>query len=123
MPNDFYPQDITADETALGFRLLMFEGFGLPDGRIYPVPVPVVAKLLDASDMLVKRKENGQVYYSHQRYGRDAEFKDADVRPDWSPMLDLNPDARRAIMDFERGLHRSAYGGKLIGVPYKLLQI
>jgi hypothetical protein len=121
MPDDFYPQDITSDESALGFCLRVFEGLGLPDGRIYPVAVPVVAKILDASDILVKRKEDGIIFYSHQRFGRDSALSKAmnEVRPSWSPIVDPEIYAPHAIAKFESGEHNKAHGRTIVGAPFK----
>jgi len=72
MPDDYFPQEMTANEKTLGFQLLVLEGFGLPDASVDLAQVPVVAKRLSPSDVLVKVCRDGLMFYSHRRFGRPA---------------------------------------------------
>src|SRR5580692_10148030 len=49
------PQEISQDESRLGFELRLIDGIGaLRGSQITPIPVPLVAKVLSSSDILIK---------------------------------------------------------------------
>jgi len=110
MPDDYFPQEMTANEKTLGFQLLVLEGFGLPDASVDLAQVPVVAKRLSPSDVLVKVCRDGLMFYSHRRFGRPAGAERADAphqprchQPRWFPVQSAIPVAEVAIARFEHG--------------------
>ncbi|MGO8698984.1 MAG: hypothetical protein ACLQVY_14815 [Limisphaerales bacterium] len=105
MADDYFPQEMTANERALGFQLLVLEGFGLPDPHVDLAQVPVVAKRLSPSDVLVKFCRDGLMFYSHRRFGRPAgaERTNASHPPGWFPVQSAIPVAEVAIAGFENG--------------------
>jgi hypothetical protein len=119
MTNDTYPQDISADESALGFQSLLIDGIGdLMASRIHVVPVPVVAKILDSSDVLIKLYNlNGKIVYSHRRWGRDSRHTSLDHRS-WYPILSPVPDAHIVIDNFKTGGVKGLFDEEIIGFPF-----
>jgi hypothetical protein len=86
------------------------EGFGLPDPHVELAQVPVVAKRLSPSDVLVKVCRDGLMFYSHRRFGRQAgaERAGASHQPGWFPVQGAIPVAEIAIAMFESGENKKA---------------
>ena len=120
MKDDFYPQEISADEAALGFQRLLIDGIGdLRASMIYVVPVPVVAKILDSSDVLIKIYDsNRKVAFSHKRWGRDRRIDTLDVRR-WFPIHAPIGDARLVIDNYKTGRMKGMFEDEIIGFPFK----
>jgi hypothetical protein len=120
MKDDYYPQEISQKESALGFRLLLIEGIGaLMGSQIRPVPVPVVACVLSSSDVLVKiRAENGRVAYSHRRFGcsKRTPYR---RRPEWSPVSLPVSNAQKLISDFKSNIHTENFPQSVNPFPFK----
>jgi hypothetical protein len=110
MPDDYFPQELTAKERDLGFELLVLQGFGLPDAPVELVEVPVVAKRLNSSDVLLKVCRDGLMFYSHQRFCQPlgAEKADTSQQPQWLLVQTAIPVAEVAIAEFENGENRKA---------------
>jgi len=115
-----YPQDITEAEADMKFQRLLVQGIGnWKDGRMSSKSVPVVARILSESDVIVKLcKPFGRIYYAHWRYGYFESLRGL-KRATWEPLLPLAADARRLISDFDSGVHKKGFAGELIGVPFK----
>jgi hypothetical protein len=110
MPDEYFPQEMTVNERALGFQLLILEGFGLPDAPVNLAPVPVVAKRLNSSDVLLKICRDGLMFYSHQRFCRPlgAERAETPSPPRWFLVQSASPVAEIAIAQFENGANETA---------------
>jgi hypothetical protein len=123
MEYENYPQEITADESALGFQHLVLEAYGLPHETIPPLSdAPVVVKRLSPSDALVKILFSGEVAYSHKKFGKDVEYirHPDDVRCEWWPIFDPCQDAKFAIARFESGSKGSAFDKVIISFQYRV---
>ena len=120
MTNEAYPQAITADEAAAGFQRLLIDGIGDPmASMIYVVPVPVVAKILDSSDVLVKIYDlDGKVVYSHRRWGRDSRLTPLEERS-WYPIHSPMPDANLVIDNYKTGRVKGIFEDEIIGFAFK----
>lgn len=120
MTSDTYPQAITADESAVGFQCLLIDGIGDPMGsRIQVVPVPVVAKILDSSDVLVKIcDDRGQIVYSHRRWGRDNRNTPLDRRS-WYVIHSAMPDANLLIDNYKTGRVKGMFEDEIIGFAFQ----
>jgi len=110
MPDEYFPQEITANERALGFQLLILEGFGLPDAPVELTEVPVVAKRLNSSDVLLKICRDRLMFYSHQRFCRPvgAERAETPLHPRWFLVQSAIPVAETAIANFKNGENEKA---------------
>ena len=66
-----YPREISDAESELKFQRLLIEGMGKwNDGKMLSEPVPVVGRILSASDVLIKAYDCvGRITYSHWRWG------------------------------------------------------
>lgn len=60
MANDYYPQEITADERVLGFESLVLPAYGFPHETIHLSDARVVAKRLSPLEVLVKQLFDGE---------------------------------------------------------------
>jgi len=114
-----YPQDISTDESALGFQRLLVDGIGDPMGsRINIVPVPVVARILDSSDVLIKINDlSGKVAYSHRRWGRDSRLTALEDR-DWYPIHSPIPDANLVIDNYKTGRVKGMFEDEIVGFKF-----
>jgi hypothetical protein len=119
MTSDTYPQDMSADESALGFRRLLIDGVGDPmAGRVQVVPVPVVARILDSSDVLIKIYDlRGKVAYSHRRWGRNQHHTNLEHRS-WCAIFSPMADANQVIDNFKTGRITGLYEDEVVGFPF-----
>jgi hypothetical protein len=110
MPDEYFPQEMTARERDLGFELLVLEGFGLPEACADLVEVPVVAKRLNSSDVLLKVCRDGLMFYSHQRFCQPlgAVNTAASQQPRWFLMQSAMPAPEVAIARFKNGENAKA---------------
>jgi hypothetical protein len=120
MTSEAYPQAMTADESAAGFQRLLIDGIGDPMGsRIHVVPVPVVARILDSSDVLIKIYDlDGRVAYSHRRWGRDSRLTPLDERS-WYPIHTPMPDFSLLIDNYKTGRVPGMFEDEIIGFAFK----
>ena len=119
MTREPYPPDISADESALGFQRLLIDGIGDPMGsRIQVVPVPVVARILDSSDVLIKIYDHrDRVSYSHRRWGRDSRNTALEHRS-WYPIHSPIPDAELVIDNYKTGRVPGMFEDDIIGFKF-----
>ncbi|MGO8696859.1 MAG: hypothetical protein ACLQVY_03970 [Limisphaerales bacterium] len=112
-----YPQEISTLEARWGFELLLIEGIGdLMAGQRNPIPVPVVAKILTASDILIKVFElKRRVMYSHRRFGHFKRIP----RNFWTPLSHLQEDLRQFIFDFNAGTQGESFGYEIVPARFK----
>jgi hypothetical protein len=112
-----YPQDISAAEADLKFQRLLLEGMGnWKDGTMLSSPVPVVARILSPSDVLVKALDcAGRVAYGHWRWG----FSKSLGYSGWHSLSTPTPDARQLIYDFSFNVHQERCPNDVSGVPFK----
>jgi hypothetical protein len=118
MTNEDYPQEMSQNESDLGFRLLLIEGIGaLMGSRLNPVPVPVVAFVLSSSDILVNIYDlNGKILYSHRRFGH---LKGSPAkRNEWRPIANPVLDAKQLIYDFSFNAHREFFTHETVPVEF-----
>ena len=115
-----YPQDVTSEESELKFQRLLIEGFGVwKDGRMLGDSVPVVARILSPSDVLVKVWDPmGLVRYAHWRAGYYKSFGDP-KKCHWHSLSTPAADARQLICDFSFGVHEERCRNDCVGVPFK----
>jgi hypothetical protein len=122
MTNEAYPQAISADEAAAGFQRLLIDGIGDPmASRICVVPVPVVAKILDSSDVLVKiydLRDRKKVAYSHRRWGRDSRLTPLETR-EWNAIHFPMPDFGLLIDNYKTGRIPGMFEDEIIGFPFR----
>ena len=120
MKDEGYPQDISPDETELKFTRLLIEGFGVwKDGRLSSEPVPVVARILSPSDVLVKVWDpTGSVRYAHWRAGYS---KSVGSRKNchWHSLSTPTADARQLVYDFSFDAHEERCRNDVMGVAFK----
>jgi hypothetical protein len=120
MRDEGYPQDISPDESELKFVRLLIEGFGVwKDGRMSGEPVPVVARILSPSDVLIKVWDpTGLVRYAHWRSGYS---KSVGSRKNchWHSLSTPTADARQLIYDFSFEAHEERCRNDVTGVPFK----
>lgn len=92
--------------------LLLVDGIGaLMADRINPVPVPVVARVLSSSDILVKIYDSkGTIKYSHRRWGRNRALQ---LQNGWIPTFVPTLDLRQFIFDFNAGTHHEFFTDQL----------
>jgi hypothetical protein len=118
--DDRYPQDISPDESDLKFQRLLIEGFGAwKEGRMSAKPVPVVARILSPSDVLVKVWDpTGLVRYAHWRSGYS---KSVGSRKNchWHSLSTPTADASQLICDFSFQAHEERCPNDVIGVPFE----
>jgi hypothetical protein len=83
---------------------------------IYPVPVPIVAKILNKSDILVKVLDHaGRPTYGHRRWGYHKPMGEASM--DWMPIgMTLFP--RQYISDFSFDVHNEMFSQDIVEVPF-----
>jgi len=114
-----YPQEMTADEISAGFQHLLIDGIGdLMASQIHVVPVPVVAKILDSSDVLIKVYDHRErVGYRHQRWGRDSRCTPLEHRS-WYPIHGAMPDFKLVIDNYKTGRVPGIYEDEIIGFPF-----
>lgn len=116
-----YPQTVSPTEAKWGFDLLWIEGIGdLMTGEKNLAAVPVVAKILSASDILMKVYElKRRVVYSHRRWGH---FKKT-PRNFWTPLSHLQRDLRQYIFDLNAGALEGAleepFGREIVAARFK----
>jgi len=115
-----YPQDITEAEADMKFQRLLIQGIrNWKDGRMSGKSVPVIARILSESDIIIKlRNPLGRIYYAHWRHGYFESLRGM-IRTAWQDFLPFAADARRLISDFDSGVRRKAFAGEVIGVPFK----
>ena len=120
MKNNPYPQDISEEEAALGFQHLLVDGIGDPMGsRIDIIAVPIVSKVLDSSDILIKIYDlQGKTAYSHRRWGRDSRLTPLEHRS-WCPIHSPIPDAKLVIDNFKTGRVKGMFEDDIIGFAFK----
>jgi hypothetical protein len=113
MNDNYYPQEISEDEASLSFRHLLIDGIGVVMGsQIDPHPVPVVARVLSTSDVLIKiRPKNDRDAYSHQRFGYSEITSYRGTQ--WQPVSTPVSDARKLISDFNGGVHKETFPNKI----------
>jgi hypothetical protein len=119
-PDEGYPQDISPDEADLKFQRLLIEGMGLwKDGKMSSEPVPVVARILSPSDVLIKAWDCvGRITYWHWRWGFSKSF--SGLRScSWHSLSTPTPDARQLIYDFSFGAHNERCPNDVSEVPFK----
>jgi hypothetical protein len=94
-----YTQDISPSESFLGFQRMLVDGIGdLMDLQALPTPVPIVAKVLNSSDILIKvLNPHGKPAFSHRRWGFDLVTGRALLR--WIP-IGKTADPAQYISDF-----------------------
>jgi len=113
---------MTADESAAGFQRLLIDGIGDPmASRIRVVPVPVVAKILDSSDVLVKIYDLGdreKVAYSHRRWGRDSRLTSLEHRS-WNAIHMPMPDFSLLVDNYKTGRVPGMFEDEIIGFAFK----
>ena len=112
-----YPQDISAAEADLKFQRWLLEGMGnWKDGTMLSEAVPVVARILSPSDVLVKAWDcTGRVAYWHWRWG----FSKSLGYFGWHSLSTPTPDARQVIYDFSFHVHQERCPNDVSGVPFK----
>jgi hypothetical protein len=119
MPNQVgeYTQDISPDESFLGFQRLLVDGIGaIKDPQARPTPVPVVAKILNSSDILIKvSNPDGNPAFSHRRWGFDLVTGRALLR--WIP-IGKTADPVQYISDFGFDIHDSLLSRDILGEEF-----
>jgi hypothetical protein len=120
MTNETYAQAMTEDESSEGFQGLLIDGIGDPmAGNIQVVPAPVVAVILDSSNVLIKTYDHrGKVGYSHRRWGRDSRATALEHR-DWYPIHSPMPDASLVIDNYKTGGVKGMFEDEIIGFVFK----
>jgi hypothetical protein len=111
-----YPQDISAAEADLKFERLLIEGIGKwKDGKMLSEPVPVVARILSPSDVLIKAWDcAGRIRYWHWRWGLS---KSLGYRG-WHPLSTPMPDPRQLICDFNTNDDEERFPNDVSGLPF-----
>lgn len=119
MTTNPFPQDISADESAAGFQRLLIDGIGDPmASRINIVPVPIVARILDTTDVLVKIYNlNGEIAYSHRRWGRDSKLTALEHRR-WHAIHTPGPNALAIIDNFKTKEVKGMFEDEIIGFKF-----
>jgi hypothetical protein len=114
-----YPQDITEKEAEMKFQRLLVQGIGnWEDGRMSSKSVPVVARILSPTDVIIKVFDlTGRIRYVHWRHGYFESLRGL-FRAAWQPLLPLTADAKQLISDFDSGVHKRGFAGEVIGVPF-----
>jgi hypothetical protein len=120
MKDEEHPQDISTEESDLKFERLLIDGIGAPLGsQVSPVPVPVVARVLSPSDVIIKICDlKGRVRYSHRRWGYR--------KPPGSPescqwrQVGLAPilDPKQLISDYSSGVHEEFFTNGFVAAPF-----
>jgi hypothetical protein len=100
--------DISDEEKLLGFEVILIQD---PSWNMVHAPavVPVVAKILNSSDVVLKIMLFGQPAFSHRRFGWMREAKMLNLPPEWNPVGNPYPDAQIAV--FEASIHASETDG------------
>ena len=93
-----YPQELTEEETELGFQLLEIES--LAEWQQQSIPQIAVAVILSPSSILVK----GRNEYRHAIFGRDSIFKTRQGNPMWIWTPDDIHDAAQYLHEYGLGL-------------------
>lgn len=119
MTSEPYPQDISKDDSALGFQRLLIDGIGDPmSGQIPVASVPVVAKILSSSDVLIKQFDlNGRIKYAHKRWGRDNRHTTLEHRG-WYSIHPPNSDASQLIDNFKTGRVKGLFEDEIFGFQF-----
>jgi hypothetical protein len=112
-----YPQEISAGESRWGFESLLIEGIdALQSGQTNPPPVPVVARILSSSDILIKVYElRRRIVYSHRRWGHYHKTR----RNCWTPLSHLQGDLRQFMYDYNAGTHQEIFGEEIEPAQFK----
>ena len=112
-----YTQDISPNESFLGFRRLLVDGIGaIKDPQAQPTPVPLVAKILNSSDILIKvSNPEGEPTFSHRRWGFDLVTGRALLR--WIP-IGKTADPVQYISDFNFDIHDSLLSRDILGEKF-----
>jgi hypothetical protein len=120
MKDEPFPQDITADESVLGFQRLLIDGIGDPMASlVHVIPVPVVAKILDSSDVLIKIYDHhGELAYAHRRWGRDSRTTALEHRA-WYPIHPPMPDASLVIDNYKTGRVKGMFEDDIVGFAFR----
>jgi hypothetical protein len=119
-----YPQEISQDESFLGFEPLLIEGIGdLEADWENPVSAPVVAKILSSSDILLKIfSPVWPVAYSHRRWGYSKRWGNPNIY-EWHALGSPVGDAGQLISDFSFQVHKEPVRQDIIGKPFKFTKI
>ena len=114
-----YPQDISEEEARLNFERLLIDGIGaLMSSQRFPKPVPVVARILSPSDVLIKISDTeGRVRYSHRRWGFSRSLSNPD-RSKWHVLGNPILDPKQLIFDHSQGIHKPLIQGDIAGVSF-----
>jgi hypothetical protein len=123
MTDEAFPQAISPDELSAGFQRLLIDGVGDPTAsKMRPVvPIPVVAKILDSSDVLVKiydLRDRKKVAYSHRRWGRNQHDTELDHRS-WYAIHSPIPDANLVIDNYKTGRVKGMYEDEIVGFRFR----
>ncbi len=116
-----YPQDITEAEADMKFQRLLVQGIGnWKDGRMLSKSVPVVARILGPTDVIIKVFDlTGRIRYVHWRRGYFESLRGLGLQPAaWQPLSRPTADAKQLISDFDSGVHKKGFAGEVIGVPF-----
>jgi hypothetical protein len=117
-----YPQDITEAEADMKFQRLLVQGIGnWKDGRMSSKSVPVVARILSPTDLIIKVFDLiGRVRYVHWRRGYFESLRGLSLKSAvWEALSPPAADAKQLISDFDSGVHKKGFAGDVIGVPFK----
>jgi hypothetical protein len=120
MKNEDYPQDISPQETELKFERLLIDGIGaLMGSQIAPKPVPVVARVLSPSDVLIKIYDlKESIRYSHRRWGYSKTLGNPN-NCRWYPLGTPIPDLKQFVIDFSFEAHEEMFRDDIAGVSFK----
>ncbi|MGO9586301.1 MAG: hypothetical protein ACLP2Y_08905 [Limisphaerales bacterium] len=116
-----YPQDISPDESELKFGRFLIDGIVplIGSGIFPPEPVPVVARILSSSDVVVKIYDlRGGVAYSHRRWGYSRKHGRSSSCA-WFPLDKPMKDVKQLFFDFSFGVHPETFRGDIVGVKFK----
>ena len=114
-----HPQDISEEEAELKFERLLIDGIGaLRGGQRFPKPVPVVARVLSPSDVLIKIYDlEGRVRYSHRRWGYSKLLSNPD-RCKWHVLGNPILGPKQLIFDHSLGVHKPLIQDDIVGVSF-----
>jgi hypothetical protein len=114
-----YPQNISEEEAELKFERLLIDGIGaLRGGQRFPKPVPVIARVLSPSDVLIKVYDlEGRVRYSHRRWGYSKLLSNPD-RCKWHVLGNPIMQPKQLIFDHSAGIHKPLIQDDIVGVSF-----
>lgn len=120
MQEQHYPREISPDELDLAFQRLLIDGIGsMVDGEVSCERVPVVARVLSPSDIVIKIYDlRGQVRYSHERWGYVKEIG-SPRSCSWHEMSIPVEDPRVLIFDPRMRIEHAGYRDDVVGVPFQ----